>query len=514
MRGPADSPKVKNMHRNPPRQDQKANRSPVCSGRKKILIVDDHSVVRRGLVTLINEHPDLEVCGDAENESEAVGMFRSREPDLLLADWSLKQNDSSGLIATLLREKPGLPVLVLSIHDEMTHAPAALEAGARGYIMKREAAEKIIEGIQSVLAGDFYLAPRALEEIAATPASRLLKGSRFSVSGREATSPPPMARQEPYAAWAVSVVIPVYNSRSTIAKLCEQLVGELREVGRLEVVLVDDGSEDDSAEVCRQMSKKYPRVVRAVELTRNFGEHNAVLAGLNESTGDYCVIMDDDLQNPPSEVKKLLREAARGYDVVYSRYPERRHPFYRRLGSLFQNLTARLLIGKPSGLYLSSFKVLSAGIVQSVCEYKGPKPYLDALILRATTRIGTVECLHRTRAAGESSYTWAKLIGLWCRLALGFSIWPVRLLVAAGLLVCSAGLGVGLAGQTTQEWVGTQWMPWLSRGLLFLAVAVVGEYLGWLILLARKSPQYVVRRPVAAVEGSSPRVSTGPLQAP
>jgi hypothetical protein len=125
-----------------------------------------------------------------------------------------------------------------------------------------------------------------------------------------------------------------------------------------------------------------------------------------------------------------------------------------------------------------------------------------------------VECLHRRRAAGESSYTWAKLVGLWCRLALGFSIWPLRLLVAAGLLVCSAGLGVGLAGQTTQEWVEPQWIPWLSRALLFLAVAIVGEYLGWLILLARKTPQYVVRRPAADAGVASTRVSTGLLQAP
>ena len=490
-----------------PPENQDAPRHEPLPPRKRILIVDDHSVVRRGLVTLINEQPDMEVCGDAENEADAIGLFRSCKPDLLLADWSLKQSDSSGMIVALLKESPGLRVLVLSIHDEMTHAPAALEAGARGYIMKKEAAEKIIEGIQSVLAGDFYLGRRALDEISGTLTSRLLAGSRFDVSHAPATPPKPprhAAQQEAFTQWAVSVVIPVYNSRPTIAKLCDQLVGELRDVARLEILLVDDGSEDGSVQACHQMREKYPAVVRVLELTRNFGEHNAVLAGLNQATGEYCVIMDDDLQNPPSEVKNLLREAARGYDVVYSRYPQRRHPLYRQLGSLLQNWTARLLLGKPPGLYLSSFKVLSAGTVGAVCEYKGPKPYLDALILRTTSNIGTVECVHRARAGGESSYTWTKLVGLWCRLALGFSIWPLRALVLLGLLVCVAALCVD-AGGTPDSRPWATGALWLFRGLLLLLVAVLGEYVGWLLLLSRKAPQYVIKKTPAA-----PPRSAGP----
>lgn len=488
-----------------PSESQSAAQASGPPARKKILVVDDHSVVRRGLVTLINEQPDMEVCGDAENESDAIGLFRSRKPDLLLADWSLKQSDSSGMIAALLKESPELRVLVLSIHDEMTHAPAAIEAGARGYIMKREAGEKIIEGIQSVLAGDFYLGRRALDEISGTLTSRLLAGSRFATGPQRPEPPRLTARQEPFTDWAISVVVPVYNSQPTIAKLCDQLVGELKEAGRLEILLVDDGSRDGSVRVCRQMSKKYPDVVRVLELTRNFGEHNAVLAGLNHATGDYCVIMDDDLQNPPYEVKTLLREAANGYDVVYSRYPERKHPLYRQLGSLLQNWTAQLILEKPPGLYLSSFKVLSADTVRAVCEYKGPKPYLDALILRSTSNIGTVECTHRARAGGESSYTWAKLVGLWCRLALGFSTWPLRALVGLGLLVCVFGLWTD-AGVTSGNVAAARGALWLFRGILLLVAAVLGEYVGWLLLLSRKTPQYVVKKTasVANPQDSTP----------
>lgn len=454
--------------------------------------MDDHSVVRRGLATLINEQPDMEVCGDAENETEAIDRFPSRKPDLLLADWSLKHSDSSGMISLLTRQNPGLPVLVLSIHDEMTHAPAAVAAGARGYIMKREAAEKIIEGIQTVLAGEFYLGPRALAEISGTSIARLLKGSRIDPGGEAAVTPPAREREEPYAAWAVSVVVPVYNSERTIVRLCEQLESELRGAARLEILLVDDGSEDGSAEVCRQMSQRYPNVVRTIALTRNFGEHNAVMAGLNHASGDFCVVMDDDLQNPPSEVKVLLRAAAKGFDVVYSRYPQRCHPLYRRLGSLLQDWTARFILGKPPGLYLSSFKVLSANTVNAIKEFKGPKPYLDALILRITTNIGTAECQHRERVAGESSYSLAKLLGLWCRLALGCSVWPLRLLLLLGLGVCGIGLWMDVqSGESgTSQGIGALW---LYRGVLLILLAAVGEYVGWLLQLSRTPPQYVVK---------------------
>lgn len=473
-------------------ENQGRNESQAQLRRRRVFIVDDHSVVRRGLATLINEQPDMEVCGDAENEAEALDRFRRRKPDMVLADWSLKHADSSGMISTLTRENPGLPVLVLSIHDEMTHAPAAVAAGARGYIMKREAAEKIIEGIQTVLAGEFYLGPRALAEISGTPTARLLRGSRIDPGDVIAQTPPQREREEPYAGWAVSVVVPVYNSERTLVRLCEQLESELRGVARLEILLVDDGSEDGSAALCRQMSERYPGVVRAIALTRNFGEHNAVMAGLNHATGDYCVVMDDDLQNPPSQIKILLRAAAKGFDVVYSRYPERRHPFYRRMGSLLQDWTARLILGKPPGLYLSSFKVLSATTVNAVKEFKGPKPYLDALILRITTNIGTAECQHRERVAGESSYTLVKLLGLWCRLALGCSVWPLRVLLGSGLGVCGYGLWMDArlrdGGTVTDAGV-----LWLYRGVLLMLLAAVGEYVGWLVQLSRTPPQFVVK---------------------
>lgn len=449
----------------------------------KVLVVDDHAVVRRGLVTLINEHPDLEVSGDSSNEADAILAFRQCIPDLLLVDWSLKQRDSVGLIVTLLREKPDLRILVLSIHDEMTHADLAVQAGARGYVMKREAGEKIVEGIKTVLGGAFYLSQRAFNGLSENALKR--------ISGKCITSPPQNTgdRQEfrePYCDWAVSIVVPVFNSRETLSRLCDQLVAELVDVDQLQLILVDDGSTDGSADLCAEMRARYPSCVEFVQLARNFGEHNAVLAGIKHATGDFCVIMDDDLQNPPSEVKVLLRHAAQGFDLVYSRYRTRHHPLYRRLGSKLQDWTACLAIGKPRGLYLSSFKVFSSKVMKEVCRYNGPEPYLDAILLRATANIGTIECQHRERGGGRSGYTWRKLIGLWCRLFVGFSVWPVRIAAVIGVLFCTErALAQPAFTQGGAEWI--------HRCVTILLVALVGEYVGRIYLLLNAAPQFVIK---------------------
>ncbi len=453
-----------------------------------MLVVDDHSIVRRGLATLINEHQDLQVIGEAANESEAIFAFRQERPDILVIDWSLKQRDSGPLIIALLREQPSLRVLVVSVHDELTHADLVIELGAKGYIMKREAAEKIIDGIRAVLSGSFFLSHRAMANL--SPASAKIVNGLTVLSGpwipkRETDE------REAYTRWSISVVIPVYNSERTIPRLCAELTAELSNVESLQILLVDDGSSDKSAEVCAEMNTRYPYTVEFIGLARNFGEHNAVLAGLKHAVGDYCVIMDDDLQNPPSEVPKLLRHASLGFEVVYSKYEQRKHPLYRRVGSAIHNWTARYALESPAGLYLSSFKVLSESVVKQVAKYDGPKPYLDALILGSTASIGSIECVHHRRAGGRSGYSLKKLIGLWCRLAFGFSVWPLH----AGIATWLGAFLMLAATHFTADLANFSSLASLTLvGASGLLIGIVGEYAGRLYMLRNAAPQYVIKR--------------------
>jgi len=146
----------------------------------------------------------------------------------------------------------------------------------------------------------------------------------------------------------LSICIPVYNGAKTIQDLVEKAGRELKDYD-LEFVLVNDGSRDESDAVCSRLAKDNADV-RYINLRRNFGEHNAVMCALNHVTGDYAAVIDDDFQNPPEEIRKLVQEAEKGYDVVYSKYHHKKHHFFRNLGSRFNDLMATWLLEKPRDL--------------------------------------------------------------------------------------------------------------------------------------------------------------------
>jgi undecaprenyl-phosphate 4-deoxy-4-formamido-L-arabinose transferase len=455
----------------------------------RVLVVDDHPVVRRGIVNLLSEQPDLHVIGEAACETEAIETFQEVSPDLVVVDWSLKKNDSRGLITELRRRKPNLAVLVVSIHDETTHAELAVLAGARGYLMKQEAAHKIIEGSRTVLAGRPYVSCQALEHF--SDDARLHLDSPPALSGPQSA---PNKSWETFEKGSLSVVIPVFNSESTIPRLCAELVEALRFVDDLQILLVDDGSSDASARVCTEMHFRYPNVVEFIGLSRNFGEHNALLAGLRHARGRFCVLMDDDLQNPPSEIPRLLRQATLGFDVVYATYRKRRHPWFRRMASALHNGMATAILGKPRDLYLSSFKVLSRHVIDIIRTYRGPKPYLDALILRATANISTVESEHQARAGGRSGYSLTKLVELWTRMLFGFSTFPVRFCqIFSGILLGLWILAVCLPVEPSFDWFKDHAAPVLLWGAALLWGGVFGEYMARLHQLLHRTPAYVIR---------------------
>jgi glycosyltransferase involved in cell wall biosynthesis len=299
----------------------------------------------------------------------------------------------------------------------------------------------------------------------------------------------------------LSIVVPVYRGAATVGRLVEAL-SALRPAGGLEVVLVNDGSPDNSGEVCRALAATATIPLTYVEHARNFGEHNAVMTGLRHARGAYVITMDDDLQNPPEEVVKLYDHARLGgWDVVYTRYAEKQHEGWRNLGSRFANGVADMLLDKPRGLYLSSFRCMSALVVAEVSRYGGPYPYIDGLIMQVTQRIDSIEVLHLARAEGRSNYTLKRLVLLWLNLATNFSILPLRLAIIAGLAMGILGLLGAIAvviealtgSGTPSGWASSMTTTLLLAGVQFLILGVLGEYVGRAFLSANGKPQGVVR---------------------
>ena len=299
---------------------------------------------------------------------------------------------------------------------------------------------------------------------------------------------------------ALSIVVPVYNGADTIGTLVEALEG-LEVPGGLEIVLVVDGSPDNSLEVCRALVAKAAVPITLVNLARNFGEHNAVMAGLHHARGAHVINMDDDLQNPPSEVLKLLQHAQRtGADVVYTYYARKEHESWRNWGSRFTNWVADLLLDKPRGLYLSSFRCMSAFLVRQIIKYDGPFAYIDGLILQATQSIERIEVVHLPRAEGHSNYTFRRLVRLWMNMFLNFSVMPLRIATLAGVTFSALGGFVAilvvieaLFFNTPRGWASVMAGVLLLSGVQLSILGIAGEYLGRLFLTANRKPQFIVR---------------------
>ena len=319
----------------------------------------------------------------------------------------------------------------------------------------------------------------------------------------------------------LSIVVPVYRGAATVGLLVEAL-SSLRPVGGLEVVLVNDGSPDNSGDVCRALLATATIPITYLEHARNFGEHNAVMTGLRHARGDYVITMDDDLQNPPEEVVKLYDHARLGnHDVVYTYYAEKKHEAWRNLGSRFANWVADTLLDKPKGLYLSSFRCMSRLVVREVTKYAGPYPYVDGLIMQVTQRISTLPVLHLARAEGRSNYTLRRLVRLWLNLATSFSVLPLRLAIYAGAALGVLGLLAalyvvweGLSGGTPSGWASSMTTTLLVAGVQFLILGVLGEYVGRAFLSANGKPQGVVRQVIGPAEAVVHAPITGLPSAP
>ena len=300
----------------------------------------------------------------------------------------------------------------------------------------------------------------------------------------------------------LSLVIPVYNGSRTIGPLVEQ-TAKIFGSTSFEIVLVNDGSADDSETVCAQLAEKFPQSVTFVHLSRNFGEHSAVLAGFTQARGRYVAVLDDDGQNPPEELIRMLDELKRkNYDVVYGHYIEKKHSWFRNLGSRFNDRIATLMLHKPKDLYLSSFKVMNRFLVNEIIKYRGPYPYTDGLIYRVTRNIGQIPVEHRVSQSGQSRYTLRRLVRLWLNMFLNFSIQPLRISVYVGLLASCLSIVALVAILIDKLWITknvTVGIPTVLGSVVFFAgiqlmiLGLVGEYLGRLYLDHTGTPQYVVR---------------------
>ena len=297
----------------------------------------------------------------------------------------------------------------------------------------------------------------------------------------------------------VSYVIPVYNGAMMVERLYLQLLPVAKSLGRYEMIFVDDGSSDGSFEVLKRLSGR-DRNVLAVQLSRNFGQHNSTLAGLSCAQGDIVVTLDQDLQNPPEEIPGLIRKLSDGFDVVYGLPEARAHNRFRNMTSDFSKwISAKILSTALRGNF-SSFRVLRKWVVDEIVKYRSSYTYIDGLISWTTTNIGGVT-VRNDRSEFESHYTVARLINHGLNLLVNFSIRPLQIASLIGLISAFLGLaGAAVVivekivyGLPVQGWASLMVVVLVVGGMQMAFLGLIGEYTGRILMNSNSSPKFVIR---------------------
>lgn len=301
----------------------------------------------------------------------------------------------------------------------------------------------------------------------------------------------------------LSFVIPCYRSSETIGNVINRIKKTVESDGRYdyEVICVNDYSPDDTWEVLRDIADQDYHV-KALGLSRNFGQHSALMAGFNFVEGDIVVSMDDDGQNPPEEVFLLIDKLEDGYDLVSARYSNKKHSLFRRLGSKLSMGMSTALVGKPKDIDLNSYCVFRRFVADEIVKYQNAYPFVHGLMLRVTRNIANVEITHNERAVGSSGYSFRKLVSLWMNGFTAFSEKPLRLASILGVALALIGFIFGvfiivrklmnpdaiLAGYSSMMAI----MLFLV-GIVLLFLGLLGEYIGRIYICLNNAPQYVVK---------------------
>ncbi|MHA1279990.1 MAG: glycosyltransferase family 2 protein [Candidatus Helarchaeota archaeon] len=301
-----------------------------------------------------------------------------------------------------------------------------------------------------------------------------------------------------------SIVIPIYNSQKSIPVLIKALTDTLpNTASEYEIILVNDGGKDGSWECIEEISQLYDNI-RAFDLARNFGQHNALLCGIRQAKYEIIVTMDDDLQHPPSEIIKLLDELNRGFDVVYGTPNHETHGFFRNLSSKFTKWALKITTQIPYTNKISAFRAFRTSLRKLFANYNNTYVSLDVLLSWGTTKISFVKVKHNKREFGKSQYTFLRLFIHGLNMILGFSLLPLRVASILGFVFTIFGFLI-LAYVVIRYLVQGGAVPGFSflasslaifSGIILFVLGIMGEYLARMYSSTLTKPPYMINRQI------------------
>jgi len=301
-----------------------------------------------------------------------------------------------------------------------------------------------------------------------------------------------------------SIIVPVYNSQNSLVELHSRLQAVFENVVKeeFELILVNDSSRDSSWQLMKELHTLDKRV-KIVNLAKNFGQHAALLCGLKYFSGDFVVMLDDDLQHPPEEIPKLIKaiEDNPEIDVVFGNYESKKHNWYRNLGSLAISKIGKRIAKRNSDIKVTSFRIIRASLAHKIAEIDIQQPRIGGLIMHATNRVMAIQVDHQPRAYGRSGYHLDRLFKDFLGIIIGNSVLPLKLISTFGVLLSIFSMFIGLYFVVRHIFFGVSVVGWTSlivaitffSGFILFTLGIIGEYLIRILMEAKKMPVYIER---------------------
>ena len=300
----------------------------------------------------------------------------------------------------------------------------------------------------------------------------------------------------------LSIVIPVYNSANSMMKLYQRLTDTISLLtNHYEIIFINDASGDNSSKAMHSIAENDSNV-KCIDLNKNFGQHNALLCGIRQAKYDLIVTLDDDLQNPPQEIPKLLEKLDQGYDVVYGYPKNEQHGLFRNIASIFTKMALKITMGISIARHVSAFRVFRTELRDSFSDYKGSFISIDVLLSWGTNSFSAIPVNQEQRAKGKSNYTVRKLINHALNMITGFSVLPLQVASLMGFVLAIFGLLVLIyvVSRFLLQGSPVPGFPFIASiisifsGAQLLAIGIIGEYLARIHFRMMDKPQYLIKK--------------------
>lgn len=325
-----------------------------------------------------------------------------------------------------------------------------------------------------------------------------------------------MTARNPKDGFEIAVVIPVFGDGKALPALVSRMDDAFakKELNRAKVILIDDCGDTESWTTISQIAEQRENTL-GIQLRRNFGQHNALMCGFQETTEDIVITIDDDLQQEPESIPILIHYLIdNDLDLVYGTYFQKKHGAGRNIGSWIIQVFNKFLFKIP--VKATSFRAIRSELVNSVIEYHSSFVYLDGLLAWHTTRIGGIVIPHHKRANGESGYTISKLLELSLNVFTNFSLLPLRLVTFTGVAAATSGFCLGtyymlnalFRDSIVPGFASIIITILILGGIQMLSLGVIGEYLGRVHINANGKPQFAIRKRIAPLATNAPQTST------